>query len=217
MKVEETKDKGPGPENAWKLFTDEASSSGSSGAGLMFVSPEGKEYTYALRFEFETTKNEAEYEALLAGLRIATAMKIQDLATFVDSQLVANHEKGLFERWYTKSQSYRGKWTDKVKEERDNWMLPIKEYLQLGILPSDPRKAKKIQTKAPQYIMINDKPYRKSYMSSWMRCIGPIRAKRIIQEKHQGSYVMHAWLRSVVSRITKQVYIGLRFIMMRRH
>ncbi|GKC67446.1 reverse transcriptase domain-containing protein [Tanacetum coccineum] len=40
------------------------------GAGLMLISPEGREYTYALRFEFETTNNEAEYEALLAGLRI---------------------------------------------------------------------------------------------------------------------------------------------------
>ncbi|GJW05353.1 reverse transcriptase domain-containing protein [Tanacetum coccineum] len=65
--VEETKSKEPGPENACKLFIDGASSSDGSGEGLMLVSPEGKEYTYALRFEFKTTNNEAEYEALLAG------------------------------------------------------------------------------------------------------------------------------------------------------
>ncbi|GKF12234.1 reverse transcriptase domain-containing protein, partial [Tanacetum coccineum] len=63
----------------------------------MLVRPEGKEYTYAFRFESETTNNEAEYEALLAGLRIAVEMKIQELAIFVDSQLVANQVKGLFE------------------------------------------------------------------------------------------------------------------------
>ncbi|GKA16353.1 reverse transcriptase domain-containing protein [Tanacetum coccineum] len=55
----------------WKLFIDRAASSDGSGAGLMLIDPEGKEYTYALRFEFETTNNEAEYEALLAGLRIS--------------------------------------------------------------------------------------------------------------------------------------------------
>ncbi|GJY57729.1 reverse transcriptase domain-containing protein [Tanacetum coccineum] len=55
----------------WKLFTDGAASSDSSSAGLMLIDPEGKEYTYALRFRFETTNNEAEYEALLVGLRIA--------------------------------------------------------------------------------------------------------------------------------------------------
>nr|GEX52800.1 reverse transcriptase domain-containing protein [Tanacetum cinerariifolium] len=57
----------------WKLYNDEASSF------------EGKEYTYALRFEFETTNNEAEYEALLASLRIAEEMEIKDLALFIDS------------------------------------------------------------------------------------------------------------------------------------
>ncbi|GKE59000.1 reverse transcriptase domain-containing protein, partial [Tanacetum coccineum] len=42
----------------WRLYTDEASNSDRSGAGLMLIDPEGKEYTYALRFEFETTNNE---------------------------------------------------------------------------------------------------------------------------------------------------------------
>ncbi|GJS74237.1 hypothetical protein Tco_0707078 [Tanacetum coccineum] len=51
---EEAKRKEPEPENAWKLFTDRASSSDGSGVGLILVSPEGKEYTYALRFEFKT-------------------------------------------------------------------------------------------------------------------------------------------------------------------
>ncbi|GJV94704.1 reverse transcriptase domain-containing protein [Tanacetum coccineum] len=83
--------------NIWNLYTDRASSSNGSGAGLMLVSPEGKEYTYALRFEFETTNNEAEYETLLAGLRIVDKMKIRDLAIFIDPQLVANQVKGLFE------------------------------------------------------------------------------------------------------------------------
>ncbi|GJU99498.1 reverse transcriptase domain-containing protein [Tanacetum coccineum] len=93
----EAKRKEPEPENTWKLFTDGASSSDGSGAGLMLVNPEGKEYTYALRFEFETTNNEAKYKALIAGLRIAKEMQIQELAIFVDSQLVANQVKGLFE------------------------------------------------------------------------------------------------------------------------
>ncbi|GJT26659.1 reverse transcriptase domain-containing protein [Tanacetum coccineum] len=87
----------PEPENTWKLFTDEASRSDGSGAGLMLVNLEGKEYTYALRFEFKTTNSEAEYDALIAGLRIAKEMQIKELAIFVDSQLVANKVKRLFE------------------------------------------------------------------------------------------------------------------------
>ncbi|GKE40662.1 reverse transcriptase domain-containing protein [Tanacetum coccineum] len=54
----------------------------------MLIDPACKEYTYALRFKFETTNNEAEYEALLAGLHIAQEMEITKVAIFLDSQLV---------------------------------------------------------------------------------------------------------------------------------
>nr|GFA00778.1 reverse transcriptase domain-containing protein [Tanacetum cinerariifolium] len=79
-------------ESTWKLYTDGASSSDGSSACLMLVSPEGKEYMYALRFQFQTINNEVEYQALLAGLRIAEEMEIKNLAIFIDSQRVANQE-----------------------------------------------------------------------------------------------------------------------------
>ncbi|GJR78604.1 hypothetical protein Tco_0149389 [Tanacetum coccineum] len=40
-------------------------------AGLILIDPEGAEYSYALRFNFANSNNDAKYEALLAGLRIA--------------------------------------------------------------------------------------------------------------------------------------------------
>lgn len=43
------------------------------------------EFTYALRFEFTATNNEAKYEALIAGLRIATRMGVRNLEANVDS------------------------------------------------------------------------------------------------------------------------------------
>ncbi|GJR83063.1 reverse transcriptase domain-containing protein [Tanacetum coccineum] len=73
------------PSCEWKLYTDGASSFDGAGVGLMLIDPKGKEYTYALRFKFKTTNNEAEYEALLMGLRIAQEMEIINLAIFVDS------------------------------------------------------------------------------------------------------------------------------------
>nr|GEY83154.1 reverse transcriptase domain-containing protein [Tanacetum cinerariifolium] len=60
----------------------------------MLIDPTGKQYTYALRFKFETTNNEAEYEALLAGIRIAQEMEIAKVAIFLDSQLLVNQIKG---------------------------------------------------------------------------------------------------------------------------
>ncbi|GKE09047.1 reverse transcriptase domain-containing protein, partial [Tanacetum coccineum] len=93
----DTGKEGPKFESIWNLYTDGASSSDGSGAGLILISPKGREYTYALRFEFETTNNEAEYEALLAGLRITREIEIKSLAIFTDSQIMANQIKGIFE------------------------------------------------------------------------------------------------------------------------
>nr|GEZ67599.1 reverse transcriptase domain-containing protein [Tanacetum cinerariifolium] len=90
-KLEETK-----PRYEWKLYTDGVSSSDGSSTGLMLIDPEGKEYTYALCFEFKTTNNEAEYEALLAGLRIAQEIEIVKLAILVDFQLLVNQIKGIY-------------------------------------------------------------------------------------------------------------------------
>ncbi|GJU40210.1 reverse transcriptase domain-containing protein, partial [Tanacetum coccineum] len=74
----------------WVLFTDGSSCIDDSGAGLIITNPERMEFTYALRFRFNATNNEAEYEALIAGLRIARQMGVQNLQANVDSKLVAN-------------------------------------------------------------------------------------------------------------------------------
>ncbi|KAJ0493832.1 putative nucleotidyltransferase, Ribonuclease H [Helianthus annuus] len=74
----------------WNLYTDGASNKEGSGAGLILIDPEGIEYTYALRFEFKTSNNEAEYEALLAGLQTAVKAGATSVLAHVDSLLVAN-------------------------------------------------------------------------------------------------------------------------------
>ncbi|GKD57764.1 reverse transcriptase domain-containing protein, partial [Tanacetum coccineum] len=73
----------------WILYTDGASSQKGVGASLVLIDPSGTEYTYAIRLTFPSTNNEAEYEALLAGLRMARKMKVQTLNVKVDSKLVA--------------------------------------------------------------------------------------------------------------------------------
>nr|GFC60991.1 reverse transcriptase domain-containing protein [Tanacetum cinerariifolium] len=51
-------------EEPWTLFIDGSSCVDESGAWLILTSPEGAEFTYALRFQFTASNNKAEYEAL---------------------------------------------------------------------------------------------------------------------------------------------------------
>ncbi|GJR79380.1 reverse transcriptase domain-containing protein [Tanacetum coccineum] len=95
----------------WTLFTDGSSCIDGSGAGLILTNPEGTEFTYAMRFRFEATNNEAEYEALIAGLRIAEQMGVKNLQANVDSRLVANQVNGS----YIAKESGMVQYLDKVK------------------------------------------------------------------------------------------------------
>ncbi|GKB79988.1 reverse transcriptase domain-containing protein [Tanacetum coccineum] len=80
----------------WTLFTDGASNSKGFGAGLVLISPSGVEFTYALQLNFANTNNEAEYEALLVGLRMAKKMKVRNIDVKVDSKLVVSQINGSY-------------------------------------------------------------------------------------------------------------------------
>ncbi|GJZ51226.1 reverse transcriptase domain-containing protein [Tanacetum coccineum] len=84
------------PQELWTLFTDGSSCIDGSGAGLILTSPDGAEFTYALRFQFTASNNEAEYEALLAGLRIAAQTGVRNVRVSVDSKLVENQVLGTY-------------------------------------------------------------------------------------------------------------------------
>ena len=72
----------------WKLSVDGASNAQGSGAGLILTSPEGIDIEYALRFGFHASNNEAEYEAVIAGLNLAHSLEVDQLEVHSDSQLV---------------------------------------------------------------------------------------------------------------------------------
>ena len=52
---------------------------------------------YALQFDFKASNNQAEYEALLASLKIAKELGIDILKVFTSSQLIMGQIKGEFE------------------------------------------------------------------------------------------------------------------------
>ncbi|CAK9165889.1 unnamed protein product [Ilex paraguariensis] len=90
----------------WKLYVDGSSTSEGGGAGLILISPDGTTLRYAMKLHFYASNNEAEYEALLSGLRLAMEMEVQHLATYSDSQLIVNQVRGEFEAKGAKMQEY---------------------------------------------------------------------------------------------------------------
>ncbi|GJT41458.1 reverse transcriptase domain-containing protein [Tanacetum coccineum] len=203
------------------LFTDGSSCVDGSGAGLILTNPEGAKFTYAMRFRFEATNNEAEYEALIVGLQIAEQMGVKNLQANVDSRLVANQVNGsyitkesgmiqylnkvLVEELKEKSINEK-EILDVVEEEGNTWMTPICEYLTKEILSEDKKKARAVRRKAARYAMINGTLYKKSFLGPWLRCVGPLQANYVLREIHEGSCSMHSGPRSVVAKVIRTGY-----------
>ena len=81
----------------WKLSVGGASNAQESGAGLILTSPEGIDIEYALRFGFRTSNNEAEYEAVIAGLNLTHSLEVDQLEVYSDSQLVVRQIEDTYE------------------------------------------------------------------------------------------------------------------------
>ena len=81
----------------WKLSVDRASNAQGSGAGLILTSSEGIDIEYALRFGFQASNNEAEYEAVIAGLNLAHSLEVDQLEVCSDSQLVVRQIEDTYE------------------------------------------------------------------------------------------------------------------------
>ncbi|KAI0520318.1 hypothetical protein KFK09_007790 [Dendrobium nobile] len=92
----------------WTLYVDGASGSSGAGDGILLISPQQVTFEYGLRLKFPATNNVAEYEALIAGIRLAIDYEVQNLMIHTDSQLVASQVEGEFDTHNSSLAQYCG-------------------------------------------------------------------------------------------------------------
>ena len=93
-------------------YVDGSSTRKYSGAGVILKGPNREECEVAIQFQFTTTNNEAEYEAIITGKNLALEMGVRNLEIKSDSQVVVGHVKGEYEARGEKMRRY----LDKVKK-----------------------------------------------------------------------------------------------------
>ncbi|XP_057456527.1 uncharacterized protein LOC130747570 [Lotus japonicus] len=92
--VELTPEDGEKVSTQCTLFVDGSSNDNGSGAGVTLHGSGELVLEQSLRFQFKASNNQAEYEALIAGLKLAIEMQIDSLLVRTDSLLVANQVNG---------------------------------------------------------------------------------------------------------------------------
>jgi hypothetical protein len=74
----------------WVMYFDGSLKLEGARAGVLLISPTAEQLKYVLQIFWKVSNNEAEYEALLHGLRLAASLGIKRLLVYDDSAVVIN-------------------------------------------------------------------------------------------------------------------------------
>jgi len=82
-------------EQEWSMYFNDLSTFQGEGIGVVLKS-RGEEHTFVYKLRFPCFNNEAEYEALLVGLKAVKRLGIKRLKVFSDSELVIEQVRGTY-------------------------------------------------------------------------------------------------------------------------
>ncbi|KAK3021706.1 hypothetical protein RJ639_046556 [Escallonia herrerae] len=208
---------------------DGSSALGSSGAGLILISLEGFTIEYALHFGFQASNNETEYEALLAGIRLAHALKVDSLSVHSDSQLMVNHVLGDYEARDERMAQYlslvktspfaKSPAIRILRQIHYPGLLRLKKQMSgarytlnssriaLSVLKlSERHEARNLRVKAARYALVEGTLYKKSFSLPYLRCLRPSESIYAMQEVHEGICGQHLGGRTLAQKILRQRY-----------
>ncbi|XP_020415620.1 uncharacterized protein LOC109948104 [Prunus persica] len=213
------------PRDIWQLRVDGASNQKGAGAGVVITTPDGTLLEQAITLGFPASNNEAEYEALLAGLRLAKELTIKKLAIYSDSQLITNqasvpraenaHADALASLGSALDTQFRRsipvehldrpsieeiELIDTMQIDEDpSWQDPVIDYLTNENLPTDKSEATKVQQKAARYYMHGNKLICRSYSGPHLTCIRYPQTLEVLCKIHDGECGNHSGGQSLVT------------------
>ncbi|XP_073138696.1 uncharacterized protein [Henckelia pumila] len=185
-------------EELWKIFVDGSSCKSGSGAEIVIISPWGEETNISIRLDFRASNNEAEYEALLLGLKAARNLdgkmlryakaldKDKEGFTELNLELIPRTENIKADH-FSRLASALSNRPDPIVPDREivsqlenlddiiaqvpegDWRYDIYQYLTKKELPSDNKKARE----------------------PLLKCLGPDEPNYVLREIHEGSCGIH--------------------------
>ncbi|VFR01836.1 unnamed protein product [Cuscuta campestris] len=210
----------------WDMAVDGASGLKGCGAGVVFTTPEGFKIYHALIFNFRLTNNEAEYEALAGGLRLAQTLGIKRMKIRSDSSLVVGQVNDMLSKLTQACPEHVSKLakieimdvpsTDRFEIAAiqpgqnsatgtigadDDWRHDLMEYLETGQKPDDEERARKVVLRAPRFQVIDGHLYKRAIGGPLLRCLTNREAERVIAEVHEGVCAAHQMSRTLAQRI----------------
>ncbi|XP_057518454.1 uncharacterized protein LOC130799372 [Amaranthus tricolor] len=220
----------PEANQEWRLYVDGSSTQSASGAGLLIVSSAGVRMERAVRFEFAASNNEAEYEALLMGLKICHEAGAKSLSAFSDSQLIVGQVNGEFEAKDDSMKMYLQQVKEFVKnfEKFTVFHIPRSQNAQadsLAKLASSPETSAardiiwEVLLNPSINFMVNTIDRLETWMEPYIKylqnqtlpqddnqCVSPEEGNYILREIHEGGCGIHQGVRTVIGKVLRNGY-----------
>ncbi|KAL0439108.1 UNVERIFIED_CONTAM: hypothetical protein Slati_2393800 [Sesamum latifolium] len=217
----------------WLLHVDGSSTAQGSGAGIVITTPQGEDLEFAIKFGFKASNNEAEYEALVIGMRMAHETGAKHLLAYSDSQLVVKQVEGTYEAKEEKENAKAdslSKLASSLEDYRtrhitihylpeartpmavqpittgEDWRTPIIKWIEEGLLPENRWEAARLKTRATRFIIQEHILYKKSYTHPLLRCLSTEEGIHILQEIHSGCCGAHAGTRILANKALRAGY-----------
>ncbi|XP_072062336.1 uncharacterized protein [Arachis hypogaea] len=185
----------PGPTaNTWTLYVDEASNNKGSGAGILLEDEKETALEQSIQFTFHASNNQGEYEALIAGLRLAHTIGVTQLSVKYDSLHVLQQVTEM----------------SSISQEED-WRTRFIRYLQTGDIPNGIQNERKFKRRASFYTLFGSELYKRGFTRPLLKCLNTADAKLAMDEVHEGVSGTHIGGRSLASKIFEPVTIGRRY------
>ncbi|XP_074354522.1 uncharacterized protein LOC141703101 [Apium graveolens] len=85
-----------------------------------------------------------------------------------------------------------------------DWMTPLRNFLEKGILPPDRREALKVKYRVSSYTIINGRMYRRSVSQPLLRCLNTEEQHQALEAVHEGICGEQLAGRSLAFKILRQ-------------
>ncbi|XP_024046513.1 uncharacterized protein LOC112100880 [Citrus clementina] len=214
----------------WEIYVDNSSNSHGSGAGIIIIDSNKVKICYVLQFGFKASNNEAEYEAIIAELRMSKALRTKIVHIKSDSQLVVSQITAQYQAKEKNMKGYLGKTRKlmsqfcKVKVERVPRLQNSKadnlvKMASLGVAQS----ASPITTEhipAPSIDLLeplevgslsNGVPWMEPIIRRWftlpyLKCLESDKAEYVMREIYEGICGNHYGAQSLAQKALRQGY-----------
>ncbi|KAL0286465.1 UNVERIFIED_CONTAM: hypothetical protein Scaly_2554500 [Sesamum calycinum] len=143
-----------------------------------------------LKFIFKALSNEAKYEALIVGIRMAVDAGARNLIAYFNSQLITNQVEGTYEVKDDRMKEYFQEISEVTSQLKSfqlhiphtknsktrylarligtNWRKLVLDYLKEGVLPIDETKAACLRSREAKFALLDGILYKCSFSRPYL-------------------------------------------------